>query len=120
MTMVFVYGTLKTGKVRHPHMKGATFLREARTAAKYALYQSPGVNYPCLVEDDTQGVSVEGELWEVPDECLARLDVVEGVPRLVSAPGHFPGRRPGSASLLCFEEARRCGEAGVSVGVSLP
>ena len=80
MTKIFVYGTLKRGKVRHQHMKGATFLREARTAAKYALYQSPGVNYPCLVEDDTQGVSIEGELWEVPDDCLARLDVVEGVP----------------------------------------
>lgn len=80
MTQVFVYGTLKRGKVRHSHMKGATFLREAWTAATYALYQSPGVNYPCLVEDDNEGVAVEGELWEVPDECLTHLDVVEGVP----------------------------------------
>lgn len=80
MTTVFVYGTLKKGKVRHRHMAGATFHREARTTAKYALYQAPDADYPCLVDDETDGVAVEGELWEVPDECLARLDVVEGVP----------------------------------------
>ena len=34
MATVFVYGTLKTGKNRHPHMKGATLLREARTVPK--------------------------------------------------------------------------------------
>ena len=109
--MIFVYGTLKTGKVRHSHMKGSTFLREARTTARYALYQSPGVNYPCLVEDDVLGVSVEGELWDVPDECLAHLDVVEGVPdwfqrRIVSledgqeAQAYFVSKKPEDAVRL--------------------
>jgi len=111
MTTIFVYGTLKRGKVRHPHMKGATFLREARTAAKYALYQSPGVNYPCLVEDEVEGVAIEGELWEVPDDCLARLDVVEGVPdwfhrRIISledgqeAQAYFVSKNPEDAVRL--------------------
>ena len=111
MTLIFVYGTLKTGKVRHTHMKGATFLREARTAAKYALYQSPGVNYPCLVEDGAEGIAVEGELWEVPDDCLAHLDVVEGVPdwfqrRIISledgqeAQAYFVSKKPEDAVRL--------------------
>jgi gamma-glutamylaminecyclotransferase len=111
MTMIFVYGTLKRGKVRHPHMKGATFLGVARTAARYALYQSHGVNYPCLVEEEVEGFAVEGELWEVPDDCLARLDGVEGVPdwfqrRIISledgqeAQAYFVANKPDDAVRL--------------------
>jgi gamma-glutamylaminecyclotransferase len=111
MTTLFVYGTLKKGKVRHLHMTGATFLREARTKARYALYQSPGADYPCLVDDETEGVAVEGELWEVPDDCLARLDVVEGVPdwfqrRVISledgqeSQAYFVAKRPENAVRL--------------------
>ena len=80
MPVIFVYGTLKAGKVRHVHMKGATFLRAAASEAKYALFQAAHADYPCMVEDPTHGVAVEGELWEVSDECLQHLDVVEGVP----------------------------------------
>jgi gamma-glutamylcyclotransferase (GGCT)/AIG2-like uncharacterized protein YtfP len=37
--------------------------------------------YPCLIESKN-GVVIEGELYEVDDKTLARLDRLEGVPWL--------------------------------------
>lgn len=72
---LFVYGTLKRGQSRFPHLAGQTFLGEARTAAKYRMYNVG--QYPGLVEA-ADGLSIEGELWEIDVECLRQLDVVEG------------------------------------------
>jgi len=84
MTTLFLYGTLMTGQLRNRYLteEGALYLREARTAPRYSLFRPLLTDYPCLVEDKRQGVSVEGELWEVSDECLKGLDKVEGVPHL--------------------------------------
>jgi gamma-glutamylaminecyclotransferase len=84
MPTLFVYGTLMTGQLRNRYLteEGAQYLREARTIARYSLFRPLLADYPCLVEDKRQGVSVEGELWEVLDECLKGLDKVEGVPHL--------------------------------------
>jgi gamma-glutamylcyclotransferase (GGCT)/AIG2-like uncharacterized protein YtfP len=61
---------------------GAKCLRNTRTAARYVLFRPLLADYPCLVEDEKRGVAVEGELWEVPEKCLATLDELEGAPRL--------------------------------------
>ncbi len=84
MPQLFVYGTLMTGQLRNRYLteEGARFLRLARTAARYALFRPFLADYPCLVEDTRQGVCIEGELWEVSEECLRGLDAVEGVPDL--------------------------------------
>jgi gamma-glutamylcyclotransferase (GGCT)/AIG2-like uncharacterized protein YtfP len=85
MSELFVYGTLKRGQRRNFYLteNGASFLREARTAPRYRLLRSFFADYPCLVEDGEKGVSVEGELWDVPEQTLADvLDPMEGVPRL--------------------------------------
>jgi len=84
MTSIFVYGTLKTGQVRHFYLagEGARFLGEARTAPQYALFQPPQGDYPCLVEVAQDGQAIEGELWDVPDAGLQILDEVEGAPDL--------------------------------------
>ena len=79
---LFVYGTLKQGQGRSVLLDGQTFLGEAQTEPHYRLLSCGP--FPCLVEAEREdvagpGVSVEGELWEVDDECLARLDAVEGV-----------------------------------------
>ncbi|HYC70898.1 MAG TPA: gamma-glutamylcyclotransferase family protein [Opitutaceae bacterium] len=74
---IFVYGTLKRGGRNHRHLGGQTFLGEARTGPGVTLY-SLG-DFPGMVRDpyDTEGVA--GELWEVDEKCLARLDHFEGV-----------------------------------------
>lgn len=76
---LFVYGTLKRGESRANHMAGQTFLGPARTVTGYRLYEVE--SYPGLVEDEV-GISIEGELWDVDPQCLAKLDVVECVPEL--------------------------------------
>ena len=84
MTTIFVYGTLMTGECRHAHLarEGSRLLGTGRTLPRFALFQEPNADYPCMVEveDDEEGVAVAGELWEVTDDTLAILDKVEGVP----------------------------------------
>lgn len=46
---------------------GLTFVEEARTAPKYRLY-SIGGTHAALVEDADHGISVPGEIVEIPDE----------------------------------------------------
>lgn len=57
-------------------MEGAIFLGEAVTSPHYRLYNLG--SYPGLVED-TDGLSIHGELYAVTNECLRRLDLEEGV-----------------------------------------
>ena len=56
-------------------MNGPRFLGEAQTAHQYRLFDCD--KYPSLVEAD-DGVSIEGELWEVDQACLDVLDELEG------------------------------------------
>lgn len=77
---IFVYGTLKRGDVRAYLLEGQRFVGDIKTAPRYKLFNTG--EYPALVEADTlgvAGVSIVGELWEVDDDCLARLDIEEGV-----------------------------------------
>ncbi|MCA9071484.1 MAG: gamma-glutamylcyclotransferase [Planctomycetaceae bacterium] len=73
---LFVYGTLKRGFSRATVLQGETYLGTARTQTRYRMFNCG--NYPGLVEVP-EGLSIEGELWEVRPECLERLDEIEGV-----------------------------------------
>lgn len=83
---IFIYGTLKRGECRAGLLRDQRFLGVVRTAARYRLYDTG--SYPVLVEVDAaggeagEGRPIEGELWQVDDECLAKLDEVECVPDL--------------------------------------
>jgi hypothetical protein len=46
---------------------GLTFVEEAQTAPKYRLY-SIGDTHAALVEDAEHGISVPGEIVEIPDK----------------------------------------------------
>jgi gamma-glutamylaminecyclotransferase len=78
MTPVFVYGTLKRGLSNSGWLRGQVYAGEARTEARYRLYDLGG--YPGMVEEGTgDGVSIEGEVWDVDEAGLLGLDVLEGV-----------------------------------------
>lgn len=79
-TVLFVYGTLKRGHSAHHLLAGQCFLGPAVTAPRYLLVDLGP--YPGLIHDDTTGVAVSGELWELTDEKLKELDFFEGCPRL--------------------------------------
>jgi len=73
---LFVYGSLKRGERHHRELAGARFVRTARTAPAYSLVDTG--EYPGLVRGGTSAVA--GELFEIDDALLARLDEFEDVP----------------------------------------
>ncbi|HLJ96881.1 MAG TPA: gamma-glutamylcyclotransferase family protein [Gemmataceae bacterium] len=79
-TLIFVYGTLKRGQRNNGFLAGQEFRSVAQTLPRYRLVDNGA--HPCLVEDPGHGVAVQGELWCVDEETLARLDKFEEVPRL--------------------------------------
>lgn len=75
-TKVFVYGSLKRGYGNHALLTDEDFLKEARTKAEYTLVSLgsfPGV----LDRGDT---AIAGEVYDVSQETLRRLDILEGHP----------------------------------------
>jgi gamma-glutamylcyclotransferase (GGCT)/AIG2-like uncharacterized protein YtfP len=74
---LFVNGTLMAGEELHDNLGGASFAGAASTAAVYRLY-SVEDRHPAMVRDDSGGVAVAGELYDVPLAVLAR--VLEGEP----------------------------------------
>jgi len=75
---IFVYGTLRRGEKRHFILRGCRFLGEA-TVKGFVLYDL--TDYPGMVPGDME---VKGEVYEIPEELLKTLDVVEGTPDLYS------------------------------------
>jgi gamma-glutamylaminecyclotransferase len=73
--ILFVYGTLKRGRSRHRFLAGQTFIGSARTKALYRLYDLG--EYPGLVPS-ADGLSIEGELWDVDAAQMEVLDREEG------------------------------------------
>lgn len=73
MMRVFVYGTLLSGCYNHGCLRDQQFLGAAsiRGFALYNLGSYPGI-IPATEE------AVQGEVYEVDEETLARLDRLEG------------------------------------------
>jgi gamma-glutamylcyclotransferase (GGCT)/AIG2-like uncharacterized protein YtfP len=89
--LLFVYGTLKRGGVRHGPLEKQRFLGEARTVPGYALWDLGA--YPGLTTSEDQG-RVCGELYEVDRSLLCWLDAVEGAPGLFAlGPVELEGNR---------------------------
>ncbi len=80
MTILFVYGTLKRGQRNHHLIQSQKFLDEATTMPLYRLYALGW--FPGMVLDVDNGLEVKGELWEVDDATLEKMDEYEGVPDL--------------------------------------
>lgn len=74
---IFVYGTLKRGLSNHGHLAGQRFLGEARTAPVYRMVDCGG--YPGMFPVNEEGLSIQGEVWEVDAACRRELDILEGV-----------------------------------------
>ncbi|MEX2183366.1 MAG: gamma-glutamylcyclotransferase [Chloroflexota bacterium] len=79
-TELFVNGTLMRGLALNPNLDGSAFLGEFRTAPRYRIF-SIGDVHPGMFEVDESagevGISVPGELYDVPDEVWARVEAGE-------------------------------------------
>lgn len=76
-TKIFVYGTLKKGFSNNYLLIGQKLIGNFVTEKKYRLV-SLG-SFPGLIDGDK---SIKGEVYEVSDECLSNLDILECVPKL--------------------------------------
>ncbi len=70
---VFVYGTLKRGHLNHPLLAGSEFLGAGVTLPTYKMVAT---SFPAIMPD-ASGKPVAGELYDVDDATLARLDQLE-------------------------------------------
>jgi gamma-glutamylcyclotransferase (GGCT)/AIG2-like uncharacterized protein YtfP len=77
VTRVFASGTLKRGCSNHGCLAGQHYVGAARTAPGFALYAV--ADYPGMVRSSDGTGTVIGEVWEVDDACLQRLDALEGI-----------------------------------------
>ncbi len=81
MYKIFIYGQLRTGMYFHDEFLGkgqSTFLGKAHTGKDYSLYIEA---LPSMVKE-TSETGVKGELFEVNDEVLERLDKLENHPEV--------------------------------------
>lgn len=75
MKYLFVYGTLKNGKSNHnAFLSDAKLVGEAKTDKQWGLVDLG--HYPAMIMSHK---SVEGELYEIDEQILARIDRLEGV-----------------------------------------
>lgn len=73
---LFVNGTLMRGLALHANLDGAVFLGEFRTAPRYRIY-SIGDLHPGMFEIGEGGISVPGEIYEMPDDVWSRVEAGE-------------------------------------------
>lgn len=71
---VFVYGTLKRGYWNHRLLEKSKFVGEG-TISGYELYDLG--SYPGIIPGEKKD-EVDGELYEIDNETLIRLDRLEG------------------------------------------
>jgi hypothetical protein len=87
---------------------GMTFIEEARTALKHRLYALEG-RWAALVEDESDGIFVEGELVHIPDDRWAEVAASEP-PGIVPGPVELEDGRVVTAALGDPEYFRDHGE----------
>lgn len=78
MAKVFVYGSLKQGFYNHSVLYGATYLGDHNTDKEFKMLDLG--SYPAVVNSPECGFSIYGEVYEVDQEGLDRLDHLEEYP----------------------------------------
>lgn len=73
---IFVYGTLKKGFCRHYALEAESFVAVTTTVPRYQMVNVG--TYPGLLEAETEGLAIQGEVWDVRPETLVALDEIEG------------------------------------------
>ena len=76
MSKIFVYGTLRQGFGNHRLLEQADFLGSAVTVEDYSMF---GGGIP-FVNPNVKKYPIVGEVYEVNENQLKRLDALEGHP----------------------------------------
>lgn len=81
---VFVYGSLKDGHWNNDHylnnVEGVRFIGRCQVVGPYELRDIGSI--PCVTKMEDAGITnaILGEVYEVPDEVMDCLDILEGHP----------------------------------------
>jgi gamma-glutamylcyclotransferase (GGCT)/AIG2-like uncharacterized protein YtfP len=76
---VFVYGTLKSGRTNHEVLAGNTQVGRATIKGTFDFVNLGW--YPAVIEHDKAAErEIGGEVWEIDQDTLATLDMIEGHP----------------------------------------
>ena len=76
---VFVYGTLKKGFENEHFLSSAKFIGKGITKSKFPMVSIIKA-YPYVINDEGYGHNIQGEVYEIDDKILKRLDALEGYP----------------------------------------
>ena len=86
MPLMFVYGTLKRSFPLHERgLEGVPFLGEVRTVERFPMVVAGPRFGPMMLNQPGEGLQVNGELYDVPDDRVPRIDELESVGK----PGHL-------------------------------
>jgi len=104
---VFVYGTLKRGEPNHNWLTKARngtsrMLSKGTTVEKYPLVIATKYNIPFLIDAPTIGHNVEGEVYEVDNEMLKNLDILEDHPIFYTRRKEPIIMEKGNSEALCW------------------
>jgi gamma-glutamylaminecyclotransferase len=75
-TLLFVYGTLKSGHGNNAILKGARKLGDAWTEGGFTLF---GGGFPKMIRTRNKNLTVKGEVWAVGPETLRATDHLEAI-----------------------------------------
>ncbi|KAB7505203.1 putative gamma-glutamylcyclotransferase [Armadillidium nasatum] len=83
---VFVYGTLKTNEPNYHWLTEkenghSRLVGNAKTAQKYPLVIASRYNIPYALDKEGVGENIKGEVYEVDDLMLSKLDILEDHPK---------------------------------------
>ena len=78
---LLVYGTLKKGYPAEDLMEGGSLLQQDVVLYGYKMYTNG--SYPMCVPGKSTD-KIVGEVWDMPEENIPRLDSYEGHPHLFS------------------------------------
>lgn len=77
---VFIYGTLKRGFALHSKgLSDTEFLGDVQTVKPYPLFIAADFFGPMMLNRPGEGTEVSGELFEVSEDQLPKLDELEDV-----------------------------------------
>ena len=78
--LIFVYGTLKKGFGANSLLQPANLVIENVAIRGFKMYTNG--SFPMVVESEKGSDAVYGEIWEIEEDTLRRLDRYEGHPNL--------------------------------------
>lgn len=83
--LLFVYGSLRQGLQNHHILHSARYICECKTIDTYIMIATKSKSFPYILHDKHMPekytpTHITGELYEISDETLQKLDILEDHP----------------------------------------